>query len=67
MALKGIRVLEFAGLAPAPFCSKILRDLGARVIRVDKVKKLKLLLFFFQNNFKFDLIKKKKLLRLAMI
>ena len=37
MALKGIKVLEFAGLAPAPFCGKILKDMGAHVIRVDKV------------------------------
>lgn len=37
MALKGIKVIEFAGLAPGPFCGKILRDLGARVILVDKV------------------------------
>ncbi len=37
MSLKGIRVVEFAGLAPAPFCGKILRDLGASVIRIDKV------------------------------
>lgn len=37
MALRGIKVVEFAGLAPAPFCGKILKDLGARVIRVDKL------------------------------
>ncbi len=37
MSLKGIRVVEFAGLAPAPFCGKILKDLGASVIRIDKV------------------------------
>ena len=36
MALKGIKVLEFSGLAPGPFCGKILKDLGARVIRIDK-------------------------------
>ena len=36
MALKGIKVLEFAGLAPVPFCGKILKDMGARVIRIDK-------------------------------
>ncbi|CAF0707670.1 unnamed protein product [Brachionus calyciflorus] len=36
MALKGIKVLEFAGLAPGPFCGKILKDLGARVIRIDR-------------------------------
>lgn len=41
MALKGIKVIEFAGLAPGPFCGKVLRDLGARVIRIDKVKYLK--------------------------
>jgi alpha-methylacyl-CoA racemase len=37
MALKGIRVIEMAGLAPAPFCGMILSDFGADVIRVDKV------------------------------
>lgn len=37
MALKGIKVLEFAGLAPGPFCGKILSDFGASVIRIDRV------------------------------
>jgi hypothetical protein len=36
MALRGIRVLEFAGLAPVPFCGMILADFGAEVIRVDR-------------------------------
>ncbi|KAL8625439.1 hypothetical protein ACOMHN_018584 [Nucella lapillus] len=36
MALKGIRVVEMAGLAPAPFCGMILSDFGAKVIRVDR-------------------------------
>ncbi|KAM3938035.1 alpha-methylacyl-CoA racemase [Leptodactylus fuscus] len=36
MALAGVRVLELAGLAPAPFCGMILADFGAKVIRVDK-------------------------------
>ncbi|GBM33256.1 Alpha-methylacyl-CoA racemase [Araneus ventricosus] len=36
MALHGLKVIEFAGLAPAPFCGMILRDHGASVIRVDK-------------------------------
>ena len=35
MALAGVRVIELAGLAPAPFCGMILADFGARVIRVD--------------------------------
>ena len=37
MALKGITVIEMAGLAPAPLCGMILADFGAKVIRVDKV------------------------------
>jgi hypothetical protein len=36
MALRGIRVVEFAGLAPAPFCGMLLADFGAEVIRIDK-------------------------------
>lgn len=36
MALKGIKVLEMAGLAPVPFCGMILQDFGASVIRVDR-------------------------------
>uniref|UniRef100_A0A1I8H5D7 Alpha-methylacyl-CoA racemase n=1 Tax=Macrostomum lignano TaxID=282301 RepID=A0A1I8H5D7_9PLAT len=35
-ALAGVRVVELAGLAPAPFCGLLLRDLGARVVRVDR-------------------------------
>lgn len=38
MPLKGIRVLEMAGLAPAPFCGKILADFGAQVTIIDKVR-----------------------------
>lgn len=34
--LHGIRVLEMAGLAPAPFCGMILADFGADVVRVDR-------------------------------
>ncbi|KAG8456742.1 hypothetical protein GDO86_002504 [Hymenochirus boettgeri] len=40
MALAGVRVLELAGLAPAPFCGMILADFGAKVIRVDKASSL---------------------------
>jgi alpha-methylacyl-CoA racemase len=36
-ALQGIRVVEMAGLAPAPFCGVILADFGADVVRVDRV------------------------------
>ncbi|XP_016976018.1 alpha-methylacyl-CoA racemase [Drosophila rhopaloa] len=37
MPLKGIKVLEFVGLAPGPLCGKILNDFGATVTRIDKV------------------------------
>lgn len=36
--LAGLRVIELAGLAPAPFACTILADLGADVIRVDRAK-----------------------------
>ncbi len=34
--LKGITILEFAGLAPAPFAAMMLADHGARVVRIDR-------------------------------
>ncbi|XP_017051717.2 alpha-methylacyl-CoA racemase [Drosophila ficusphila] len=37
MPLKGIKVLEFVGLAPGPLCGKILTDFGATVTRIDKI------------------------------
>merc|ERR1719474_2510583 len=37
MALKGLKVLEMAGLAPAPVYGMILADHGADVLRIDKV------------------------------
>ncbi|XP_076338226.1 alpha-methylacyl-CoA racemase-like [Tachypleus tridentatus] len=36
MALKGIKVIELSGLAPAPFCGMTLSDFGASVLRIDK-------------------------------
>ncbi|XP_042899564.1 alpha-methylacyl-CoA racemase isoform X3 [Parasteatoda tepidariorum] len=36
MALRGLKVIELAGLAPAPFCGMILSDFGATVTRIDK-------------------------------
>ncbi|MEQ2274477.1 hypothetical protein XENORESO_008569 [Xenotaenia resolanae] len=38
MALAGVKVIELAGLAPAPFCGMVLADFGAKVIRVDRTK-----------------------------
>jgi len=34
--LKGLKVLEFAGLGPAPFCAMLFSDLGADVLRIDR-------------------------------
>jgi alpha-methylacyl-CoA racemase len=34
--LVGLRVVEFAGIGPAPFCAMLLSDLGADVVRIDR-------------------------------
>jgi alpha-methylacyl-CoA racemase len=34
--LAGVRVIEFAGLGPAPFCGMLFSDLGADVVRIDR-------------------------------
>jgi len=36
-ALDGIRVLDFSRLGPGPYCSMLLADMGASVIRVDRL------------------------------
>jgi alpha-methylacyl-CoA racemase len=36
MALRGVRVLEFQGIGPAPFATMVLADYGAKVVRVDR-------------------------------
>jgi len=35
--LSGIKVIEIAGIGPGPFCGMMLSDMGAEVIRVDRV------------------------------
>ena len=35
--LRGLRVIELAGIGPAPFCAMHLADLGADVVRVDRL------------------------------
>ncbi len=34
--LSGIRILEFAGIGPGPFCAMMLADMGAEVLRIDR-------------------------------
>lgn len=36
--LAGLKVVELVGLAPAPFAATVLADMGAEVVRVDRVK-----------------------------
>ena len=36
--LKGIRVVEMAGIGPAPFAAMMLADMGAEVVRVDRAR-----------------------------
>ncbi len=36
--LADVKVLEFAGMGPAPFCGMMLSDLGADVVRIDRAQ-----------------------------
>lgn len=35
--LAGIKIVEFAGIGPGPMCAMLLADLGAEVLRVDRI------------------------------
>src|SRR5579872_7051346 len=35
--LTGLKIVEFAGIGPGPFCGMLLSDLGADVVRIDRV------------------------------
>jgi alpha-methylacyl-CoA racemase len=37
-ALEGVTVVDFSGLLPGPFCTMMLAELGARVVRVEPVE-----------------------------
>jgi len=34
--LQGLKVIEFAGIGPGPFCGMLLSDMGAEVIRIER-------------------------------
>jgi alpha-methylacyl-CoA racemase len=36
--LRGIRILEFAGIGPGPFAGMLLADMGAEVLRIDRAQ-----------------------------
>lgn len=35
--LSGVRIVEFAGIGPSPFCGMMLADHGAEIIRIDRM------------------------------
>ena len=35
--LKGLKIIEMAGIGPGPFCAMMLSDMGADVIRIDRL------------------------------
>lgn len=39
--MRGISVLELAGLGPGPYCGMVLADFGAHVVRVDRLGDLR--------------------------
>jgi alpha-methylacyl-CoA racemase len=39
--LSGIRILEFQGIGPGPFCAMMLSDMGAEVLRIDRSQNVK--------------------------
>jgi len=36
--LVGVKIVEFAGIGPGPFCGMLLADLGADVVRIDRAE-----------------------------
>lgn len=34
--LKGMKIVEFGGIGPGPFCAMMLADMGANIVRIDK-------------------------------
>jgi alpha-methylacyl-CoA racemase len=36
--LAGVRIVEFAGIGPAPMCCMLLADLGANIVRLDRLE-----------------------------
>ena len=34
--LTGLKIVEFAGIGPGPFCGMLLSDLGADMVRIDR-------------------------------
>ncbi|MDP6605362.1 MAG: CaiB/BaiF CoA-transferase family protein, partial [Dehalococcoidia bacterium] len=39
--LQGIRIVEFAGIGPGPFCGMMLSDMGADLVRIDRADRVR--------------------------
>ncbi len=37
--LEGIKIVEMAGIGPAPFCAMLFADMGADVVRIDRARR----------------------------
>lgn len=37
--LNGVKILEFAGIGPGPYCGQLLADMGAQVTVIDRPKR----------------------------
>ena len=35
--LSGFKIIEMAGIGPGPFCGMMLSDMGAEVVRVERI------------------------------
>src|SRR5690349_14487318 len=55
--LNGLRVVEMAGIGPAPFCAMLLADMGAEVIRIDRTARADLGLNL-GNDPRFDVLRR---------
>ena len=55
--LAHLKVIEMAGLGPCPMCAMLLAEMGAQVIRIDRLQEIDLGL---KRPLKFDLLKRSR-------
>jgi alpha-methylacyl-CoA racemase len=57
--LKGLRIVEMAGIGPAPFCAMLLADMGADILRIDRTTRADLGLDLGRDP-RFDLLRRNR-------
>src|SRR4051794_13744761 len=55
--LDGIKVIELAGIGPGPMCAMLLADLGAEVVRIDRLEAVDL---GIENDRQFNLLNRSR-------